>query len=168
AQQIFVGIYDLGALFPLVFALTAGAMALSSLLNSRIVGRIGMRRLSHFSLFGFILSALGWAACTVLYDGLSLTLFLVFFTFCNFFFGWIGANCNAIAMEPLAKIAGTGSAVVGFLHTAGGGLIGAMIGQFYTGTTLPIAISYALVGFGALIFVLIAERGRLFGTGSGI
>src|SRR5690606_23986409 len=45
AQQIYVDIYDLGAWFPIVFAGVAGLMAVSSFLNSRLVGRIGMRRL---------------------------------------------------------------------------------------------------------------------------
>ena len=58
--------------------------------------------------------------------------------------------------------------MVGFLHTAGGGLIGAVIGQAVDGTTLPIAISYVIVGFTTLVFILLAERGRLFGVGSGV
>ena len=47
SQQIFVDIFGLGALFPVAFAAMAGMMAVSSFLNSRIVKRFGMRRLSH-------------------------------------------------------------------------------------------------------------------------
>lgn len=162
AQQIFVGIYGLGNLFPLVFALIAGVMATSSLLNSRIVGRIGMRRVSHGALLGFLLTAAVWTLSSIVFGALPLAAFIGFFITCNFFFGWIGANFNAIAMEPLARVAGTGSATIGFLQTAGGGLIGALIGQSFDGTATPIAIGYLLVSTFSLMFVLIAERGRLF------
>src|SRR5690606_35813392 len=53
AQQIYVGLYDVGAWFPVFFAVVAGLMAVSSFLNSRLVGRIGMRRLAHGALIGF-------------------------------------------------------------------------------------------------------------------
>jgi DHA1 family bicyclomycin/chloramphenicol resistance-like MFS transporter len=39
AQQVYVGIYGLGVWFPVVFAGIAGMMALSSFLNSRLVGK---------------------------------------------------------------------------------------------------------------------------------
>ena len=54
SQQIFVDIFGLGALFPVAFAAMAGMMAVSSFLNSRIVKRFGMRRLSHFALIVYI------------------------------------------------------------------------------------------------------------------
>ena len=54
SQQIYVDIYGLGAYFPAAFAGMAGLMAVSSFLNSRIVRRFGMRRLSHFALLVFI------------------------------------------------------------------------------------------------------------------
>src|SRR5690606_24512050 len=47
AQQIFTVAYGLGNLFPLVFALFGGVLAFSNFLNSRLVGKFGMRQLSH-------------------------------------------------------------------------------------------------------------------------
>lgn len=162
AQQIFVGIYDLGNSFPLVFALIAGIMAGSSLANSRIVGRIGMRRLSHGALTGFAITALILLALSLVYATVPFWMMLALASTLMFFFGWIGANFNAIAMEPLGKVAGTGSAVLGFMQTVGGGLIGAVIGQAFNGTVTPLAFGYFVVSAAALIFVLIAEKGRLF------
>ncbi len=54
AQQIYVGIYDLGVWFPVAFAGVAVTMAFSSFVNSRFVGRFGMRRLSHGALLAFL------------------------------------------------------------------------------------------------------------------
>lgn len=161
AQQIFVEIYGLGVWFPAVFALVAAFMALSSFINSRLVGRFGMRTLSHGALVGFIAVCFVWLLASLV-GTLPLWLFLVFFIAAMFQFGWIGANFNALAMEPLGHVAGTASSVLGFLQTAGGGLIGALIGQLYNGTALPLVAGFCAVSFIAFILVLVAERGRHF------
>ncbi len=44
--------------FPSLFAGVAGFMALSSFLNSRLVGRFGMRRLSHGALLGYLAASI--------------------------------------------------------------------------------------------------------------
>ena len=67
AQQIYVDIYGLGAWFPAAFALVAGLMAVSSFLNSRIVRRFGMRRMSHFAIITF--TALSGVLLLVSLDG---------------------------------------------------------------------------------------------------
>jgi DHA1 family bicyclomycin/chloramphenicol resistance-like MFS transporter len=161
AQQIYVGIYDLGVWFPVLFAAVAGMMAVSSFANSRLVGRIGMRRLSHGALFGFL-------AVTALLFGLALwgpvplIVFAGLFTVAMLQFGWINSNFNAIAMEPLGHLAGTASSVQGFIQTIGGATIGAIIGQSFDGTVLPFSAGFFLVSLATLVLVLLAERGRLF------
>lgn len=165
AQQIYVGYYDLGVWFPVVFAIVAGFMATASFLNSRLVGRMGMRRLSHGALIGFIAVSLLWLLA-FLATPLPLWAFVAFFAAAMFQFGWIAANFNALAMEPLGHVAGTASSVLGFLQTAGGGLIGAIIGQFYDGTPVPLIAGFLIVSSSALVLVLIAERGVLFRTAS--
>ncbi|WP_370853039.1 multidrug effflux MFS transporter [Pararhizobium haloflavum] len=161
AQQIYVEIYGLGVWFPAVFAFVALFMALSSFLNSRLVGRFGMRRLSHTALLGFIAVCGLWLLVS-LAGTLPLWLFLTFFVAAMFQFGWIGANFNALAMEPLGHVAGTASSVLGFLQTAGGGIIGAMIGQLYNGTAVPMIAGFFTVSVLSLALVLFAEGGRLF------
>ncbi|HSP23856.1 MAG TPA: MFS transporter, partial [Saliniramus sp.] len=47
AQQVFTEIFGLGAYFPLAFAAVALTMSMSSFINSRLVGRLGTRLLSH-------------------------------------------------------------------------------------------------------------------------
>src|SRR5690606_16880386 len=77
-------------------------------------------------------------------------------------FGWIGANFYALAMEPLGHLAGTASSVQGFAQTLGGGVIGAVIGQGFDGTVMPLAAGFWGLSVMALIMELIAEKGRLF------
>ena len=165
AQQIYIGIYDVGVMFPVYFAAVAGAMALSSFVNSRLVGRVGMRRLAHGALLGFLVIT-GVAFALSLAGPLPLWLFVGLFALAMMQFSWIGPNFNALAMEPLGHVAGTASSVQGFIQTLGGGLVGALIGQAFDGTIMPMAASYFFAGLLALVMVLIAEKGRLFQTQS--
>lgn len=161
AQQIYVGIYDLGVWFPLIFAIVAGFMALSSYLNSRLVVRFGMRPLSHTALTGFLTVSGIWMVWSW-FGTVPLVPFVTLFALAMFQFGWIGSNFNAIAMEPLGHIAGSAAAVQGFVQTLGGGIIGAVIGQAYDGTTRPLAAGFFALALIALVLVAIAERGRLY------
>ncbi len=163
AQQIYVGIYGLGVWFPVAFAGVAAFMALSSFVNARLVGRFGMRRLSHGALVGFLAINALWLALTLLWPGhLPFAIFIVLFALSMFQFGWIGSNFNSLAMEPLGHVAGTASSVLGFMGTAGGTIIGAIIGQSFNGTALPLVTGFFTLSVIGLIFVLIAERGKLF------
>lgn len=161
AQQIYVGIYGLGYWFPVVFAGVAGLMAVSSFLNSRLVVKLGMRRLSHGALLGFLTVSGIWFFLSLL-GPVPLWLFIVLFSIAMFLFGWLGSNFNAISMEPLGHIAGTAASVQGFMQTLGGGLIGVYIGQHFDGTVTPIAAGYFGVALLGLIMVLIGEKGKLF------
>lgn len=161
AQQVYVGIYGLGAWFPVVFAGVAGLMALSSYLNSRLVGAIGMRRLSHGALLCFIVISTIWFLLS-LAGPVPFPIFITLFALAMMVFGLLGSNFNALAMEPLGHVAGTASSVLGFTQTFGGGIIGTIIGQMFDGTVMPLAAGFCAVSIVALLMVFIAERGKLF------
>jgi len=161
AQQIYQGVYDVGALFPVYFAAVAGLMAVSSFLNSRLVGRVGMRRLSHGALLGFVLVN-GVAFAMSLAGPMPLWAFTGLFGLAMIQFAWIGANFNTLAMEPLGHVAGMASSVQSFVQTVFSGLIGALIGQAFDGTVMPLAAGYFFCSLAGLALVLVAERGKLF------
>jgi DHA1 family bicyclomycin/chloramphenicol resistance-like MFS transporter len=161
AQQVYVGIYGLGVWFPIVFAGIAAMMAVSSFLNSRLVGRLGMRRLSHGALLGFLGISAIWLLWS-LTGPVPFIVFLALFAGAMFLFGWIGSNFNAISMEPLGHIAGTAASVQGFVQTLGGVIIGTIIGQSFDGTVTPLAAGFCGVAFFGLLMVLIGEGGKLF------
>lgn len=164
AQPLYGEVYGLGAYFPIAFSSTGLLMAFSSYANSRLVGRFGQRRLSHGALAAFLvlgatLTALSWTGNPPLWVFmllLSLTLPLI---------GLIAANLNSIALEPLGSVAGTGSAVLGFFQTAGGGITGTVIGQFYNGEVRTLSGGFVAVAAISLILIAIAEKGKLFGVG---
>ncbi len=165
SQQVYVGIYGLGVWFPVLFAAVAGLMSVASFMNSRLVMRLGMRRLSHGALIGFT-AVSGLMTLFAAFGPVPFPLFVGLFAIVMVFFGAIGSNFNAIGMEPLGHLAGTASSVQGFFQTVGGALVGAGIGQAFDGTVLPLSLGFFTVGSLALVCVLIAEKGRLFGTGA--
>ncbi|MEZ4684387.1 MAG: multidrug effflux MFS transporter [Caldilineaceae bacterium] len=162
AQQIFQEEYGLGARFPFYFAALALALGTASFLNARLVMRFGMRTLSRWALF--LLSALSLLFLFVaLARGGNPTLWLLMSYFMVAFFavGILFGNLNARAMVPLGHIAGVGAAVVGALSTLISALLGALIGQSYNGTVLPLVGGFALFGLLALGVMWWAERGQL-------
>ena len=161
AQQIYVGLYGVGELFPVIFACVAGMIAVSNFANARLVGRIGMRRLSQGALIALLSISLLWLLLS-LRGPIPLPLFIAIFASAMVPFAMLGSNFNALAMEPLGAVAGTASSVLGFLQTFGGGLLGTIIGQAYNGTVTPLAAGFCLVSAGAFVAVLIAENGKLF------
>ena len=62
-------------------------------------------------------------------------------------------NLNALAMEPLGRIAGVGAAVIGSLSTLISLLLGTMIGQSYNGTVLPLVGGFAILSIIAFFVV---------------
>ncbi|MEF2550600.1 multidrug effflux MFS transporter [Aurantimonas sp. A2-1-M11] len=162
AEQIYTGVYGLGPIFTVAFSATAVFMAVASFVNSRLVERLGMRRLSHGALIGFLLVAVLHFAVAFAMGGAAPFWFFVVAMTINFgLFGFIGTNFNALAMDPLGHVAGTASSVLGFMQTFGGGLFGAAIGYFYDGTVLPMLTGFIILSVSSLICVILAE-GRLF------
>lgn len=164
AQQIFVDIYGLGALFPIVFGACAAALAIASFVNTRLVGRLGMRRVSHAAILGFVASGIVHTIVAGFAD-VPLWLFVGLISASLFCFGLMMANFNALAMEPMGHIAGTASSFVGAVTTFLGAGLGLWIGQAYNGTVMPLAAGFALLGIGGLAVVLATERGKLFRVG---
>lgn len=142
AQQIYVDIFNVGELFPVIFAGVAGVLAFSNYLNSRLVGRVGMRRLSQSALLLFLVISLAWLVVS-LEMKMPLWLFVTFFACAMLPFGALGANFNALAMEPLGQLAGTASSILGFMQTFLGGILGTLIGQAFNGTVTPLAAGFA-------------------------
>jgi len=164
AQQVYVDIYGLGVYFPVAFAGVAGLMAVSSFTNSRVVSRFGMRRLSHGAMLVFTAVSALWLILA-LNGEVPFWVFFGMLCIIMFSFGWAASNMNSLSMEPLGAVAGTAASVFGFIQTVGGALIGSYTGQQFNGTTVPVAAGYFAMGVLALICILVAEKGKLFGVG---
>jgi DHA1 family bicyclomycin/chloramphenicol resistance-like MFS transporter len=161
AQQVFADALGAAEQFPLVFAICASFIAVASLLNAKLVMRVGMRRLSHAALLGFIVVAAVHLVVAASHHE-TLVVFAVFQALSMFCYGLCTGNFGAMAMEPMGHIAGTASAFQGFVSMVGASLIGFAVGQAFNGTVLPLEAGYLLCGLCTLASVLAAEHGRLF------
>ena len=156
-QQIVFDVFGRPEALALVFAMIAGPMALSSYANSRLVMRLGARRILLFALSAFTSVSVAHLilASTV---GEGLWAFVAMQAMTMIFFGMIGANAGALAMEPLGHVAGTASSLQGVITSVGGALIGFLIGQQFDGSIIPFLIGFSACGLGALATAVWANR----------
>lgn len=161
SQQLISDAFGQPDVFPIVFGICAGSMAIASWSNSRIVERFGARRVSHTALFAFI----GVAALQVFFafrEDESLWQFVPLMAINMALLGFIGSNFGSIAMNPFFHIAGAASSAQSFVRMTSAALVGAMIGYAFDGTARPLALALLASGIACLLLVLFSEKGRLF------
>ncbi|HEY0623038.1 multidrug effflux MFS transporter [Sphingomonas sp.] len=160
-QQIVYDVFKRPELLTLVFASVAGLMALGSFLNSRLVMRFGMRFLSHLALVTTTVLAVIHLT-VILLGGENLWVFIALQAPMMAAMGLANSNFSAMAMENMGEIAGTASSLQGFIATMGAAVLGAVIGQSFDGTTVPLYLGFTVLGVTALVIVFVTERGKLF------
>ncbi len=161
AQQMFGTIYKITDLFPLYFAVLALSVGLSSFINARLVIKLGMRRLSAFALIVLTATSITYFSYLTSINGApDLLLNMIYFISVFLCMGFLFGNANALAMEPMGHIAGTGAAVIGSISTLISVLLGTFIGQMFDGTVMPLVSGFALLGMMAIMVMYWTERGR--------
>lgn len=162
-QQIVFDDFHEGPFIGLVFASIAAPMAVASWLNSRVVGRFGLRRVGHSAALAFLVVTAIHAAVAL--GGLeTLPLFVILQGLTMASFAFTSSNLGTLAMEHMAPIAGTASSVQGVVGTIGAAAIGFVIGQQFDGTIIPFAIGTAACAVGAFLLIILTEPKRLFAS----
>jgi DHA1 family bicyclomycin/chloramphenicol resistance-like MFS transporter len=147
-QGIFERQFDRAETFPLWFAVIAVASMGGSLLNSRIVMTLGMRRVIQRTYGGVLvlsLVALVTIGSGLLQGNLS---FAIQMLFCIGLFSMMGltmGNLNALAMEPVGHIAGLAASVISSLATVGSVILAIPIGLAFKGTSTPLLIGVTVL-----------------------
>ena len=160
-QQIVFDAFDAGEFIGLVFASIAAPMALASWLNSRVVGRFGLRRVGHSAALAFMMITAVHAGVAL--AGIeTLVLFIVLQGLTMASFAFTSSNLGTLAMEHMAPIAGTASSVQGVIGTIGAAAIGFVIGQQFDGTVVPFAVGTAACAAGGFLLIVLTEPKRLF------
>ena len=160
-QQIVFDAFGAPQLIGLVFGAVAAPMALASWMNSRIVGRFGLRRVGHTAAAAFVLVTAAHAGIALL-GAESLTTFVILQALTMACFAFTSSNLGTLAMEHMAPIAGTASSVQGVIGTVGAALIGFFIGQQFDGTAVPFLVGTAACAAGGFLCILLTEPKRLF------
>lgn len=141
--------------FALVFAVNIVGFASGSVINSRVVGRVGIDRMltiaTGLSMVGAILLALaGWTGLpsVILF---ALVLFLAICSVHTMF-----ANSIAGLLNLYPSLAGTASAMFGAVQFGFGAIAGLLVGQFFTGdprSMVTVMLITAFLSFAAHRFL---------------
>lgn len=159
--QIVNHVFHRPELFAACFAVIGAVMALATLINASFVERYGMRMISHIAIVALILLCLIHLAVQL--AGYETLLIFTLFNALGFFcFGLAASNFGAMAMDPMGHIAGTAASIQGCVSTVTGSVVGYIIGQSFSGTSLPLTLGWEINALIALGIVLWVERGRLF------
>ena len=148
---VFIDVYGVPTTrFGLIFTAMAGAFTIAS----GVVGRLGKRlpheriyvtaatvaALSALSAFG--LTAIGWPNVFALVAAMALV---------SFSMGFMVPLSFSNAMAPYPEMAGTASALIGFLQSVFSAAMGTLVGVLFNGTGLPMFALIALLTIGALV-----------------
>lgn len=160
--EVIVGdVYDRAGWFPVIFGVIGVIFALSSLNNARLVQRIGlvalMRRLAVMS----TVSGVVFAVIAVATGGRPhLLVFIVLLTIVLGAVQGLITNSNTAALMPLASVAGTGSAIITTVSTAGGSMLANVANQAFDGTVTPFVVLIAAYVLIATAFVYAGSARR--------
>jgi DHA1 family bicyclomycin/chloramphenicol resistance-like MFS transporter len=158
SQQIFQEHFHTGKAFSLYFGGLAVVLGISALVNARIVQRLGMRYIAMRAMAGVIAASILFLLLHFVVN-ITLPMFLAYAVIVFFCFGLIHGNLNALAMEPMGQIAGLASAIIGASSSVISMSIGAVIGQSYNDTLIPMAVGFAvLFSIGFLVMRFAARQ----------
>ena len=157
---IFALSFDRAESFPLWFAFAALLSAPSSLINARLVLRLGMERLVMGSLLvqgAVSLLALAGFGLELPFAGFAL--FMLFMLVQFFAHGFLIGNLYALALEPMGHVAGMTASVMGGVSTVGAAGTAALLTWLLNGTPTFLALASILCLLPAVAVMLMARRG---------
>ncbi|SDW91226.1 MFS transporter, DHA1 family, bicyclomycin/chloramphenicol resistance protein [Lutibacter oricola] len=161
AQQIFQQQYKFIDEFPYIFAGLTIAMVISSLSNGTIVVKFGMKRIARLALYLFFITSLIYVFLFYSSSNPSIEIILAFFMLQFLSIGFLFGNLRALAMQPIAHIAGIGAAITGFISTILAVIISAIIGKYVGNTALPLFIGFSICsGLSILVFNVINIKSK--------
>jgi DHA1 family bicyclomycin/chloramphenicol resistance-like MFS transporter len=140
--------FDRAESFPLWFAFIAVGSMSGSLLNSRIVMSLGMRRVITGTLaaqLGLTILCLLTIATGLMPEGLAFPAHLLWSIGLFAMMGLTMGNLNALAMEPVGHIAGLAASVISSLATVGSVLLAIPVGLAFNGTVIPLLTGVAIL-----------------------
>lgn len=145
--------------FGLMFALVMLGQISGAWSSSRLVLRVGIRRLLRVG--AALMAAGGVAAATLAWSGAGHWLAVVL-PFMVFLFGTalIMPNAMAAALTPFPHAAGSATSLIGAIGFGSGAIISTVLGAAFDGTARPMATLAALAGIGAFFGERLLLRGK--------
>lgn len=162
SQQLIGEHFGAGGAYSVIFGLMAGSMMLASIANSAIVHRFGIRGIGHAAILCHFLVSIG-QIYVASRPGETLLQFVLLTSANMCLLITVFINFTAISLQPFGKVAGAAASVQTFFRLVLGAGLGALIGQAYNGSPLPLAYSFFGVASVTIVLVLFSEGWRLFG-----
>lgn len=156
---VFIRFYGVSPqVYGCIFACNAGGLYGCGQMNRWLLRRFASRKiLIRASVFNALAGGLLLTAALTGLGGFWVFLGLVFL--CESSLALIFPNAAAVVMKPFAHQAGSASALMGTLQYAVGATSGALVGAFYNGTAIPMALLIAASSvLSCLILLLLAPR----------
>lgn len=158
SRQIFQDQFGTGEAFSLYFGGLALVLGVASLLNSRVVARLGMRHICLRAMGSIVLASAVFLLLHRLVDVITLPMFVAYAAILFFSFGMMFGNLNAIAMEPMGEVAGMAAAITGAVSSFISLTLGTTIGQLYDNTLVPITCGFLVLGSVSWVLMRIEQR----------
>lgn len=156
-EGIFAQTFHRAESFPKWFALIAVASMSGSILNARLVMRVGMRgmvRATYAALLAVTLLRLGLTLSGTLQGDAAFAAHILWSIVLFAVMGLTLGNLNALAMEPLGHVAGMAASVTSAIATVASVILAVPLGLLFNGTALPLLIGVAVYGSLALALSL--------------
>lgn len=133
---------------------TVGSYALGSFSAGRLIGRLDARRLV---VLGITISLVGAVLLFAFSNKLSLAAVIGPMMLFLLGFGLSLPPSSATALQPFPRVAGSASALMGFLQMAVGGIASLVIQPIYHGTAMPLGVmNIALAAIALIAFASFA------------
>lgn len=153
-EGIYAQHFDRADSFPLWFGFVAVLSMGGSILNARLVMRVGMRGMVKATYAALLVVTLIYLALVALH-ALPLNVeFAAHILWSIVLFAVMGltlGNLSALAMEPLGHIAGLAASVTSAIATVASVVLAVPVGLMFDGTQLPLLIGVAVYGAIALL-----------------
>ena len=160
-QGIFEQRFERAESFPLWFAFIALGSASGSIINSRVVMRIGMRpviMMAYASVLALTLLLLVLIATGLMPEVLAFPLHIIWSIGLFSMMSMTMGNLNALAMEPVGHIAGLAASVMTSVATVASVVLAVPVGLMFDGTALPLMAGVAVFVAGALGLMQLIKR----------
>lgn len=160
-QGIFEQRFDRAASFPLWFAFIALGSASGSIINSRVVMRLGMRPVitaAYTSVLALTLVLLAMNASGAMPEMLAFPAHILWSIALFSMMSLTMGNLNALAMEPVGHIAGLAASVMTSVATVASVVLAVPVGLAFNGTAMPLMAGVAVFVACALALMRLVRR----------
>jgi DHA1 family bicyclomycin/chloramphenicol resistance-like MFS transporter len=136
-------------LYGLIFGAQVMFLTVGSLMNARFVPRVGAQRMLRAAVIvpaiaGPIVLAMGLVEART--GAIGLWPFLPLFVLQIASNSFVGSNAMAMALQRYPHMAGTASSLMGVMQFGIGALFGAIVGQAFDGTIVPMTTAMGIAG----------------------